>query len=251
VLIESPSAIIAEQNGLSGTCGQIAIGAFSPFLFTGLCRENAPMRIAILQTAGGPGVVEANLGLLAGKAAEAAKSGVNLLACPELYLTGYNVETARMHQMAEPSDGPAAQRVSDIARKNRLAVLYGYAERDGASVYNAAQFISSEGRALADYRKSHLYGDLEQRSFSPGNSLVCAELYGIPVGILICYDIEFPEPARSLALAGAPCCWCRQPSPSPTTLSLTRWCRHGHGKISCSSSTPIDADPRAISIIWV
>ncbi len=161
------------------------------------------MRIAILQTAGETGVVEPNLEHLAEKAAEAAELGVQLLVCPELYLTGYNLEPATMGRLAEASDGPAAQRVEQIARTNSMAILYGYAENDGGAVYNAAQLMDSDGRPLANYRKSHLYGDLEHRSFSPGNALEVTELNGVPVGILICYDIEFPEPARTLALDGA------------------------------------------------
>ncbi len=161
------------------------------------------MRIAILQTAGETGVVEPNLEHLAQKAAEAAELGVQLLVCPELYLTGYNLEPAIMGRLAEASDGPAAQRVEQIARTNSMAILYGYAENDGGAVYNAAQLMDSDGQPLANYRKSHLYGDLEHRSFSPGNALEVTELNGVPVGILICYDIEFPEPARTLALDGA------------------------------------------------
>ncbi len=161
------------------------------------------MRVAILQTAGVLGTVEPNLERLAEKAAEAGERGVRLLVCPELYLTGYNLEPAMMTRLAETAGGPAAKRVAEIAQQNGIAVVYGYAERDGSAVYNAAQLINSDGRMLANYRKSHLYGDLEQRWFSPGNALVCAELDGVSVGILICYDIEFPEPARSLALDGA------------------------------------------------
>ena len=161
------------------------------------------MRIAILQTAGETGVVEPNLEQLAQKAAEAAGLGARLLVCPELFLTGYNLEPAAMARLAEASDGPAARRIAAIARTNSMAILYGYAENDGGAIYNAAQLMDSKGRPLANYRKSHLYGELENRSFSPGNVLEVTELDGVPVGILICYDIEFPEPARTLALDGA------------------------------------------------
>lgn len=161
------------------------------------------MRIAVLQTAGAPGAVEPNLERLAGKAAEAAERGARLLVCPEMYLTGYNVEPAIMKRLAEAADGPAAQRIAGIARKTGIAILYGYAERHGAAVHNAAQLIDADGTALANCRKSHLYGELDHRSFTPGETLTSARLDGVPLGILICYDVEFPEPVRSLALAGA------------------------------------------------
>ncbi len=161
------------------------------------------MRIAILQTAGETGVVGPNLDQLASKAQEAAGLGVKLLVCPELYLTGYNLDPEAMARLAQPVNGPSAQRVAEIARNNGLAILYGYAEREGDAIYNAAQLMDAGGRPLANYRKSHLYGELENSSFAPGNALGVTELDGVPVGILICYDIEFPEPARTLALDGA------------------------------------------------
>jgi predicted amidohydrolase len=161
------------------------------------------MRIAIMQTAGESGVVEPNLDRLAGKAAEAAERDVQLLVCPEMYLTGYNVEPAIITRLAEPSGGPAARRVSEIARKHRIAVLYGYAECNGSAIYNAAQLIDANGQPLANCRKSHLFGHLDRRTFTAGESLTQTKLDGVPMGILICYDVEFPEPVRSLALAGA------------------------------------------------
>ena len=56
---------------------------------------------------------------------------------------------------------------------------------------------------MANYRKTHLYGAEEKRLFQPGDSLVLAELEGWKVGILICYDVEFPEAVRTLVMAGA------------------------------------------------
>lgn len=161
------------------------------------------MRVAILQTAGEPGVVEPNLEHLAQKAAEAAEREAQVLVCPEMYLTGYNVETETMTRLAEAADGPAARRVAEVARNNNLAILYGYAEREGKAVYNSAQLIEANGRSVANCRKSHLYSHLDHRTFTPGKSLVHATLDGVTVGLLICYDVEFPEPVRSLALAGA------------------------------------------------
>jgi predicted amidohydrolase len=56
---------------------------------------------------------------------------------------------------------------------------------------------------VATYRKCHLFGDGERRAFVPGETLCVAELAGVRVGVLICFDVEFPEPARALAHAGA------------------------------------------------
>lgn len=64
-------------------------------------------------------------------------------------------------------------------------------------------FVDDMGQLLANYRKTHLWGDYEKKYFTPGNTLCPPFLYkGISISMLICYDIEFPEPARVLAMKG-------------------------------------------------
>uniref|UniRef100_UPI0015F0C3E1 carbon-nitrogen hydrolase family protein n=1 Tax=Streptomyces shenzhenensis TaxID=943815 RepID=UPI0015F0C3E1 len=93
--------------------------------------------------------------------------------------------------------------IAELARRHGLAVAYGYPERDGDRVHNSAQLISADGTRLANYRKSHLFGGFEQDHFTAGDQpVVQAELNGLTVGIMICYDVEFPELVRAHALAG-------------------------------------------------
>jgi predicted amidohydrolase len=90
-----------------------------------------------------------------------------------------------------------------VAGRHGLAVAYGYPERAGEDVYNAVQLISADGVRLAGYRKTHLFGCFERDHFAPGaQQVVQAELNGLTVGLLICYDVEFPENVRAHALAG-------------------------------------------------
>jgi predicted amidohydrolase len=63
--------------------------------------------------------------------------------------------------------------------------------------------INRSGNIGANYRKTHLYGRYEKGCFKPGDSLIIAELADLKIGILICYDVEFPEAVRSLVIAGA------------------------------------------------
>ncbi|MFJ9029839.1 carbon-nitrogen hydrolase family protein [Streptomyces sp. NPDC102274] len=189
-----------------------------------------PLRTALLQSSGRPGSVAGNLKVLDEAAARAAASGAGLLVCPEMFLTGYAVGD-QVPRLAEPADGPGAAAVAEIAVRHGLAVLYGYperdsgygpgreGERDGESggecdrecdrdrdrerIYNAAQLIGPDGTRLANYRKTHLYGGFEREWFTPGERpVVQAELAGLRIGIMICYDVEFPENVRSHALAG-------------------------------------------------
>ena len=129
-------------------------------------------------------------------------AGVDLVVAAEMITTGYHIG-ARSHELAEPADGPTAERMSTLARKAGTAVAYGYPEHDGQYVYNSVQLIDATGRRLANYRKTHLFGDIDRSWFAPGQEpVVQTELDGLRVGLLICYDVEFPELVRAHALAG-------------------------------------------------
>ncbi|MEV5490955.1 carbon-nitrogen hydrolase family protein [Streptomyces bobili] len=160
------------------------------------------MRIALLQSSGRPGSVVENLKVLDEAAGRAAAAGAGLLVAPEMFLTGYAIGDDIAH-LAEPADGDSADAVADLAGRHGLAVAYGYPERDGETVYNSAQLISADGDRLANYRKTHLFGCFERDHFTPGDQpVVQAELGGLTVGLMICYDVEFPENVRAHALAG-------------------------------------------------
>ena len=163
------------------------------------------MKIAVLQCASLQVDPAGNLERLRTAAQGAAHAGAALLVCPEMFLTGYNIGAEAAQRLAEAADGPSAQAVAAIARRTGLAIVYGFPERGPqGEVYNAAQCIDADGRRCASYRKTHLYGGLDRAMFVAGTALApLVELQGLRVGLLICYDIEFPENARLLALAGA------------------------------------------------
>lgn len=159
------------------------------------------MRIAVAQTRGEPGNADANLALLEDRAAAARDAGADLLVLPELFLSGYNTGAATA-RLAEPFDGPSVARATDIARAAGTALLFGFAEQAGSAVYNSAILIDQTGAILGSYRKAHLYGQEKER-FSPGSGMpLTASIGGLCCGVLICYDVEFPEAVRDLALRG-------------------------------------------------
>ncbi|WP_414940244.1 carbon-nitrogen hydrolase family protein [Amycolatopsis sp. cmx-11-51] len=134
--------------------------------------------------------------------AAVAASDADLVVTAEMITTGYHIG-ARSHELAEPADGPTAARMSALAAETGVALAYGYPERDGAHVYNSVQLIGPDGRGLANYRKTHLFGDIDRSWFDPGTeAVVRADLGGVSVGLVICYDVEFPELVRAHALAG-------------------------------------------------
>ncbi|ANH07392.1 carbon-nitrogen hydrolase family protein [Shinella sp. HZN7] len=161
------------------------------------------MRIAALQMHAIAGDGEANIERIASAAADAASGGAKLLVVPELAVPGYGAGEAAFGRLASPATGDVAARLGAIARDNTLAIVAGFAEREGAHVYNSALFTDGIG-TNAVYRKSHLYGDYERATFrAAAPASIMVEIGGIRLGMLICYDVEFPENVRRLALAGA------------------------------------------------
>lgn len=161
------------------------------------------MQLAIWQTRGVPADPAANLAALEVRLAEVARIGGELLLCPELWLCGYNVAD-QLADLAEPADGPSAQRIAELARRHGVAVCYGYAERnpDGGLPYLSVQLIDGEGQRLANYRKTHLFA-AEQELFSAGDSLPPPVRLGAwTIGLLLGVELEYPEAVRSLVLAG-------------------------------------------------
>ncbi|WP_199782842.1 carbon-nitrogen hydrolase family protein [Streptomyces alboniger] len=160
------------------------------------------LRTALLQSSGQLGSVAENLTALDEAAGRAAAAGAGLLVAPELFLTGYAIgdDVARL---AEPADGASAQAIAEIAVRHQVGVAYGYPEREGEVVYNSVQLIGPDGTRLANYRKTHLFGCFERDAFTPGEQpVVQAELGGVRIGLMICYDVEFPENVRAHGLAG-------------------------------------------------
>jgi 5-aminopentanamidase len=160
------------------------------------------MRLAALQMKAACGDVATNVARIEQAAKDAAATGATLLVTPELSLTGYGAGEA-MHSLAEPPDGPTLQHLGRIARDTGVAIIAGFAEQTGRVVYNSAAYVDGTGAPVV-YRKSNLFGDYERGLFTPSVPMtVLFDHRGMRCGMLICYDVEFPENVRRLAEAGA------------------------------------------------
>lgn len=143
-----------------------------------------------------------NLAVIRSAAQAAADLGSALLVTPEMSLTGY-ASFKRMQELAEPRDGYMVDTLLDIAHKSNIAVVAGLPERDGDDIFNSAVCALPSGKTYF-YRKCHLFGPYELKSFKKGHAISPIFQIGeMQAGMLICYDVEFPEWTRSLALAGA------------------------------------------------
>ena len=163
------------------------------------------LRLALWQCTQQSADVKGNLARLRKAALEAAAAGAQVLVCPEMFLTGYNIGAAEAERLAEPADGPSARVIALLALETGLAIVWGFPERGpSGAVYNAVQATGPQGESLGLYRKTHLYGALDRAMFSASNGDVpVISLLGWKIGLLICYDLEFPEAVRQCALRGA------------------------------------------------
>jgi predicted amidohydrolase len=147
---------------------------------------------------------DANLHHAVNLATEAASAGARLIILPEAALTGYCFSSLNEAKpLAEAIPGPSTDVLSELCQELNIFLIIGMIEVDGDDYYNVAAFIGPEG-VVGRYRKIHLpYLGLD-RFVTPGNEPFRVYDTAIGrVGISICYDANFPESARIMAISGA------------------------------------------------
>jgi (R)-amidase len=153
----------------------------------------------LAQLSSAPGQTAVNADRAA--AALAAHPEVEIAVFPELFLGGYDL--ALVAETACAPDSAELQTVAAAAAVASTAVVVGFAERaEGGALFNSVACIDRDGSLAGVYRKTRLFG-AEPEVFERGGEQVLVRLAGVDVGPLICFDIEFSEPARELAAAGA------------------------------------------------
>ncbi len=178
------------------------------------------IRLAIYQGLGWVGdqiAIKENLANLDKWAVEVAKKKAQILLLPELFLCGYNLMPDDVKNVAMKVD-KALEMVSPIAQKNNLAIVCPYAEvaeveisgdKTETQYFDAMILVDRDGKLLRNYRKTHLWGNEEKTNWwfsyvnNPEEAYQVNKVNGINVGLLNCYEAEFPELSRILALKGA------------------------------------------------
>ncbi|WP_248750227.1 nitrilase family protein [Pseudomonas sp. MWU15-20650] len=168
--------------------------------------STSPVTVAVVQFDPQVGIQNrpSNLEISLSLALQAVNNGANLIVLPELANTGYLFNTrhdAYLH--AEPvPDGPSMRAWMDFAQLHQVYLVAGLAERDGMQLFDTAVLLGPEG-LIGKYRKAHLWNK-EKLWFSPGN--LGFPVFETPIGrigLLICWDIWFPEVPRILTQQGA------------------------------------------------
>lgn len=183
-----------------------------------MTESNRKLRLALIQFEGKLCDTRGNTSLACEQIAQAAAKGADMVVLPELFSTGYqlNVVGPRLPELAEPDDGPTVQALCEAARAGKCYVIAGIALTHGMTgvVYNSSVIIDRQGQVMGYYDKQHLWA-LERFYFHAGCESPVFETEFGTFGVMICYDMGFPEVARTLTLKGAdlivcPSAWCAE-----------------------------------------
>ena len=155
------------------------------------------MKIVVVQMAIADAEIETNLSKML-IAIDRCTEDTDLLVFPETTLCGFpsQEEAARVGLTLESR---TIISICEAVRRKGVAVAFGYAEASGGRLYNSALLLDKHGEMALQYRKTHLWPPQDRPVFNAGDRYATCLLGGVRVGLLICYDIEFPETARALA----------------------------------------------------
>lgn len=162
--------------------------------------------VAVVQYLAEPSV-SVNLEHVCGQIHLTAMHGCDLVVFPEFAMIDPRSPMSVWEGAAEPLDGPFVSSLQEAAAAEGIGVICGVLERDSDARFNTLVAIDQRGDLVGRYRKMHLFDALgvreSDRVQKPAAEVVVVDLSGLPVGLMTCYDVRFPELARALVGAGA------------------------------------------------
>lgn len=159
-----------------------------------------PTHAAAIQFNVKPGDPDANLAYVREALARAAGQGANLVVLPEMWSSGFDYRN--LNELALRTAG-IVDELLELSRELKLVIIGSMPEPNGEKVFNTI-YVVDNGNLAGVYRKIHLFSLLgEDKAFSGGDRWLLAETSIGKVGVIICYDLRFPELSRRLALEGA------------------------------------------------
>src|SRR5665647_1370132 len=187
----------------------IPSGNFDPHVSSLKEKTDAVVTIGLIQTKVSENILQ-NMRKIAEKIEQAAQRGAQIVCLQELYRTRYfpQQEKVEVKDLAESIPGESTKLFCELAKKHNLVIIAPlFEKRSDGKFFNSAVIINSNGETLGTYRKAHIPHDpyfYEKDYFEAGDSEY--KVYDTPfarIGVLICYDQWFPEPARICALKDA------------------------------------------------
>lgn len=185
------------------------------------------VELALIQMSVCPDKAE-NLRRAARLVAEAAADGADVAVLPEMFCCEYR--NRAFMENREPAGGGVWRALSDAARENRIYLVGGsMPEAEGDRTYNTSFVFDRRGRQIARHRKMHLFDiDVpggqsfqESRTFSAGDEMTLFDTEFGKMGLMVCFDIRFPELPRLMALGGAQLIFC--PAAFNMTTGPAHW----------------------------
>lgn len=176
------------------------------------------VNIALAQISCKQGDKKHNINKMINHIKKAKKKNADLVIFPELALTGYIIRDLT-YELAEPVNGASTNLLEDVAKKEDMYVVFGMVERSEkahAVLYNTAVLLGPEG-FIGKYQKMYLPTHSvfeEKRYFRPGYQAPVFDTEIGKIGLMICYDVFFPEVARMLRLNGSQLTICISASPA-------------------------------------
>ncbi len=161
------------------------------------------MKIAMAQMDILSGGVKENTKKMVDFIVQAKERGCDLVVFPEMSDTGYDMPV--ILDTASTWDNGPVVKLRETAQKLQINVIAGVSRRTSVGVYNGVVVIDRNGGIVHGYHKTHLITAepmLEHRFLQAGEALGFFELEGVKIGVMTCYEIRFPEIARTLALKG-------------------------------------------------
>ncbi|GGF89199.1 carbon-nitrogen family hydrolase [Paenibacillus abyssi] len=163
------------------------------------------LNIALLQMnidAGNPVANFSKLEVMLEQAA-GGKDKPDVIVFPEMWNTGYALE--QINDLADPNGVKTHALLSEFSRKHGIHLVAGsIAEKKETGIYNTIYAFNRSGEAHASYSKIHLFRLMnEEKHLTAGEKIGRLSIDGMEAGMMICYDIRFPELSRRLALDGA------------------------------------------------
>lgn len=189
------------------------------------------IRVALAQFPCKIGNKQHNLKKMSEYVAKAHSREADLLIFPEMSSTGYTLRDLN-YELAEEIPGKTTEKIERLAKEHNVHIIFGMPEKSGKGqtiLYNTAVFVGPEGY-IGKYRKLHLPTHSifeEKRYFRPGYHTPIFQTEIGTIGIMVCYDVFFPEVSRALRLQGAKLIICISASPATRriffeTLTMAR-----------------------------
>jgi len=162
------------------------------------------MKICLAQIDVQVGCVEENTRKMTSWIERAGSEGHDLIVFPEMSDTGYDMEV--ILKTSSDWNSGVIDSIKNAAAKANINVIAGISERVGSDVYNSIAVLDRNGKQIGKYRKTHLITaepTCEHLFLKEGEELGLVEIEGNLIGLMTCYEIRFPEIARTLSLRGA------------------------------------------------